>query len=58
MDRVYKETAVILKKLEGKHGSLQSLVFTSKNACSVKKKLFALASQTMKCKYYNNYIYI
>ncbi|XP_064400442.1 28S rRNA (cytosine-C(5))-methyltransferase-like isoform X3 [Halichondria panicea] len=50
MDRVYKETAVILKKLEGKHGSLQSLVFTSKNACSVKKKLFALASQTMKYK--------
>ena len=49
MDGLYREVARVLKRLEGKQGSLKSLVFASERTCSRKKKLYALASQTIKC---------
>ena len=53
MAAFYREAALILKRLEKKKGSLKSLVFSTrmKNPCiSYQKKLFALTSQTLKCK--------
>ena len=53
MQFVYRRAAEVLDRLQGREGSLKSIIFNkgSKETVTFRKKVYAVAAETLKCEY-------
>ena len=51
MQIVYRRAAEVLDRLEGRKGSLKSIIFSKKNkdTLTLRKRVYAVAAETLKC---------
>lgn len=59
MQLLYKRAAQTLDKLQGREGSLKSIIFDKKNRDSIafRKRVYALVAETLKRKVHNGLVW-
>ena len=60
MQFVYRRAAEVLDRLQGREGSLKSIVFSrrSKETVTFRKKVYAVAAETLKCECFFSFTHV